>query len=143
MGAVMRTLSKDQYSRSALLVGAALSFFIALFQLILAFSVSLSRSFGAPPELLDKPLLLLFSGMVVSLVITGFGFYALSGAGRFRRLPYLHTVLLFIGIIFTLRGLAFFPELFSARAEAVISSFISLVTGIAYLIGFAFHHSST
>jgi hypothetical protein len=42
----------------------------------------------------------------ITLLFVVFGLYALSGAGRFRRLPLLKSVILFLGLMLTFRGTA-------------------------------------
>jgi hypothetical protein len=42
----------------------------------------------------------------ITLLFVMFGFYALSGAGRFRRLPLLKSALLLLGLMLSLRGTA-------------------------------------
>lgn len=51
------------------------------------------------------------------LVFSAFGAYALSGAGRMRRLPLLRIGLVLIGAVFTLRGLRCSWSFFSLRWE--------------------------
>ncbi len=73
-----------------------------------------------------------------------FGVYALSGAGRVRRLPLLVGVLVAIGIVYTLRG-ALFPFEVAALLKGTASfpprfavfSAASLFIGLAYLTGTA------
>lgn len=75
------------------------------------------------------------------LVFAAFGAYALSGAGRMRRLPLLRVGLVLIGAVFTLRGLALFVQLFQlatgtgAPPRNAVFSLVSLITGVAFLAG--------
>jgi hypothetical protein len=75
------------------------------------------------------------------LIFAAFGAYALSGAGRVRRLPLLRVGLVLIGAVFTLRGLALFVELGQIASGAGIAprmavfSLVSLITGVAFLAG--------
>ena len=74
----------------------------------------------------------------IALVFFVFGVYALSGAQRFRRLPLLSPVLVGIGLLYTLRGLAVIPyALIASSLTAMdwISSAISFGIGIVHLIG--------
>ncbi|WP_420125528.1 hypothetical protein [Longimicrobium sp.] len=77
----------------------------------------------------------------LALVFAVFGAYALSGAGRIRRLPLLAVALVLIGAVFTLRGLVLFPQLAQLAAgtgappRMAVFSFVSLVTGVAFLAG--------
>lgn len=123
-----------------------LSFAIALFQVVLSFSPSLTRLFGAV-ALAANPLLLLVAGLAVTILFALAGLYALAGACTIRRLPLLRTGLLVIGVIYTLRGLFLFPELLALAGvlpapepvptQAVLSSVVALATGLLYLLGTA------
>jgi hypothetical protein len=83
---------------------------------------------------------------VLTLVLVGifaiWGFYGLSGAGVIRRLPLLKIALILIGAVYTLRGFAIFQQLFQVATSSVevaprqiVFSLVSLVIGLAYLIG--------
>jgi hypothetical protein len=75
------------------------------------------------------------------LVFAAFGAYALSGAGRIRRLPLLRVALVLVGAVFTVRGLILFPQLVQLASGAgapprmAVFSLVSLVTGVAFLAG--------
>lgn len=80
--------------------------------------------------------------VVLVLVFAVFGAYALSGAGRLRRLPLLRVGLVVIGAVFTLRGLAVFVELAQMMSgtsapppRMAVFSLVSLLTGVAFLAG--------
>jgi hypothetical protein len=79
--------------------------------------------------------------VVLVLIFGTFGAYALSGAGRIRRLPLLPVALVLVGAVFTVRGLALFPQLVllaagnGAPPRMAVFSLVSLVTGIAFLAG--------
>ena len=103
-------LQTQTRSQQLLLGAGILSFAIALFQVVLSFSPSLTRLFGAA-ALAANPLLLLVAGLAVTILFALAGLYALAGACTIRRLPLLRTGLLVIGVIYTLRGLFLFPEL--------------------------------
>lgn len=78
---------------------------------------------------------------VLVLIFATFGVYALAGAGRIRRLPLLRVALVLIGAVFTLRGLALFPEVVQLASGAgtpprmAVFSLVSLITGVAFLAG--------
>jgi hypothetical protein len=76
---------------------------------------------------------------VLVVVFGAFGAYALSGAGRVRRLPLLRVGLAAIGAVFTLRGLAVFVEIAQLGAggppRMIVFSLVSLITGVAFLAG--------
>ena len=74
----------------------------------------------------------------IAIVFLAFGLYALSGAQVLGRLPFLALILISIGLIYTLRGLAFIPYLFisdSLSSMDWISSGVSFIIGVVHLIG--------
>ncbi len=75
--------------------------------------------------------------LAVTLII--WGCYAFSGAGLLKRLPLLKPSLVWITIIFLLRGVAFIPAyLFEPNGVdniIIVSSFLCLTFGITYAIG--------
>lgn len=128
-----------------LTAAAALCFGIALLHAAMIFMDPRAYAyFGAPqlgrakaagysyPDLMTAGLVLIFAA---------FGAYALSGAGRIRRLPLLRIGLVLIGMVFTLRGLVLIPELAGLASGADVPprmaffSLVSLVTGVAFLTG--------
>jgi hypothetical protein len=129
-------------------LGGILSFAVALLHVVVIFvGASAYRYFGAGEEMATVaesgsafPALLTF---VLVAVFAVWGFYGLSGARVIRRLPLLKIALLLIGAIYTLRGVAVFQQLFqiaasSAEAAAprdIVFSSVSLIIGLAYLIG--------
>jgi len=76
---------------------------------------------------------------VLAVTLITWGCYAFSGAGFLKRLPLLKPSLVWITIIFLLRGIAFVPAyLFQPEAVdnmIIISSFLCLTFGITYAIG--------
>jgi putative oxidoreductase len=128
-------------------LGSIFSLAIALLHLVIIFvGAPAYRYFGAGEAMARKAdsgstyptLLTLF----LVVVFTIWCCYGLSGAGIIRRLPLLKIALVLIGMIFTFRGVAVFPQLFQmARASAEVAprqllfSLVSLVTGLTYLIG--------
>ena len=84
--------------------------------------------------------------LITAALTVGFGVWAalaFSGAGVLRRLPFLRTGLIMIGLIYTLRGFLLGPQvvwLFSAHGAVVpprhlVFSAAALLTGLAYLVG--------
>jgi len=77
----------------------------------------------------------------IAMVFLAFGCYAFSATGIGRRLPLLRAGLVAIGLIFTLRGLAVFPQARAATrgeplpARDVVFSTVSLGVGILYMAG--------
>jgi len=134
---------KNQWLR----LGGILSFAIALLHVVIIFiGAPAYRYFGAGEDMATAA----ESGSAFPAVVTLFlvaiftiwGFYGLSGAGVVRRLPLLKSALILIGAVYTLRGVAVFQQLFQLAASSaevapreVVSSLISLVIGLAYLIG--------
>jgi len=132
-------------ARRLLTLAGSLSLAVAVFQAAVSFSVPASRYFGAPETLLANQLLLIVAGLVMAVVFGLWGLYAFSGAGRFRRLPLLRLGLVGIGGVYTLRGIALFPELLvlldyvqspvPLPPQELVSSAVSLGIGVLYLAG--------
>ena len=128
-----------------LLLASLLSFSIALFQAIIGFSPSLSLYFGAPETLVTNNNLLIIVCFLVAGILTVFGFYALSGSGRIRPLPWLKQVLALISGIYILRGLLVVPEFLvligvfhifiPITPQFIIFSLGSILIGLIYLTG--------
>ena len=128
-------------------LGGILSFAVALLHVVIIFvGASAYRYFGAGEDMATAA----ESGSAFPAVLTLFlvvifaiwGFYGLSGAGVIRRLPLLKIALILIGAVYTLRGVAVFQQLFqiaTSSAEVapreIVFSLVSLVIGLAYLIG--------
>ena len=128
-------------------LGGILSFAVALLHVIIIFvGASAYRYFGAGEDMATAtesgsafPALLTF---VLVAVFAVWGFYGLSGAGVIRRLPLLKIALILIGVVYSLRGVAVFQQLFqiaTSSAEVapreIVFSLVSLIIGLAYLIG--------
>lgn len=79
----------------------------------------------------------------LAAIFAGFGFYALSGAGLVRRLPLLTLGLIFVGSLYTLRGLVLVLDLLRLARGAdyplrqTLFSATSLAIGLVYLVGTA------
>jgi hypothetical protein len=128
-----------------LTAAAALCFVIALVHLALIFMSPYAYGFVGVPQLGRAKAAgyaypdLMSAGL--TLIFAAFGAYALSGAGRIRRLPLLRVALVLIGAVFTLRGLVLFPQLVQLAAgdgappRMAVFSLVSLVTGVAFLAG--------
>ncbi len=128
-------------------LGGVLSFAVALLHVIIIFvGASAYRYFGAGEDMATAaesgsafPALLTF---VLVAVFAIWGFYGLSGAGVVRRLPLLKIALLLIGAVYTLRGFAVLQQLLQIAASSaevapreIVFSLVSLIIGLAYLIG--------
>ncbi len=76
---------------------------------------------------------------VLAITLITWGCYAFSGAGLLKRLPLLKPSLVWITIIFLLRGVAFIPAyLFEPSGVdnvIIVSSILCLTFGITYAIG--------
>lgn len=76
---------------------------------------------------------------VLAVMLIIWGCYAFSGAGILKRLPLLKPSLVWITIIFLLRGIAFVPAyLFQPESVdniIIISSFLCLTFGLTYAVG--------
>ena len=86
-------------------------FGISALHILLSFgNIEIDRFFGAPPSLLqliaEGSLLVPAMTIGITLLFAVFGLCALSGAGKFRRLPFLKSILLLLGLILTYRGTA-------------------------------------
>jgi hypothetical protein len=128
-----------------LTAAAALCFVIALVHVAIIFMSPYAYGFVGVPQLGRMKAAgsaypdTMSAGL--TLVFAGFGAYALSGAGRIRRLPLLRVALVLIGAVFTLRGLVLVPQLVQlamgdgAPPRMAVFSLVSLVTGVAFLAG--------
>jgi hypothetical protein len=128
-------------------LGGILSFGVALLHVVIIFvGASAYRYFGAGEDMAKAAELGSAFPAVLTLVLVAifaiWGFYGLSGAGIIRRLPLLKIALILIGAVYTLRGVAVFQLLFQIVTSAaevapreITFSLVSLVIGLAYLIG--------
>ncbi|MEW6608907.1 MAG: hypothetical protein AB1414_15925 [bacterium] len=127
-----------------LLVGGASSFSIAILHIaIIIGGADWYRFFGAGEKIATLaeqgswvPGLLTFG---ISIIFFIWGLYALSGAGKIRRLPFLRLALVIISAIYLARGLCFLPVFFFKPeiidSLLVWSSLVSFIVGLAYVIG--------
>ncbi len=137
-------MNKNAY---LLVLAGALSFCAALFQAVIGFIPEWSAAFGAGDMLVSNPTLLLISAILVAFLLVIFGLYGLSGAGIIRRLPWLRLGLLVIGLLYSLVGIYFIPQMMvvlgilpSAQPVPIyllLITFGALVACLAYLIGLA------
>jgi hypothetical protein len=128
-----------------LMTAAGLSFFMAAFQAVISVWPAAAAYFQAPPSLLNDRVRLLVVGGSAALIPLLFGFYALSGAGVVRRLPFLRTALVGIGSLFLLRGLFIIITVLVAMGvlqgqvlpQGVASHVVFLSAGLSFLGGAA------
>jgi len=133
--------------KNLLTLGAWLNFGIALLHAIIIFVGAPGYAYFGAGELAPLAergsLIPAAITAVLVLIFIAFGLYALSGAGRFRRLPLLKTALIFIGTIFTLRGVTvIFEIIYLVRGVGyplryAVFSAVALIVGLFYLIGAA------
>ena len=127
-----------------LLAGAALSLAAAVLHIAVIFGgPAWYRFFGAGEEIAtaaergSSMPAIITSGIATLLML--WGLYALSGAGRLRRLPLLKTALVLITTIYLARGLLLVPVVFLVPypegAFDYWSSAIVLVYGVVMAIG--------
>jgi hypothetical protein len=134
-----------KHFKQRLLIAGVLSFALAIFQVIIGFSPSLSLYFGAPEILAANIYILIVVSVVIAGILTVFGLYAISGAGCIRTLPWLKQILVVISSIYFLRGLLLVPELLivmdvidiaiPVAPRFVLFSSGSLLIGLIYLTG--------
>jgi hypothetical protein len=132
-------------SAKLLVIAGVLSFTVAVFQAVVSLSPSWSLYFGAPAKIAANPLALFVTGEITAMFFVIFGLYAISGAGTKSQLPLLRTVLIIITGLYLLRGLSLIPQLLMVNklmdsrrtipVQALLSSAVSLVIGIIYLVG--------
>lgn len=131
--------------KHVLALAAVLSLAAAIFQLAIGLVPDWSAYFGAPPQLLARPALLLGASVVVAALLAVCAAYAASGAGYIRKLPLLRTTLLAIGVVFLLRGWLFIPLILASlglvhspvqiRGTALGSSAAFFLLAALYLAG--------
>jgi len=139
--------------KNFLLAGSVMSFGIALLHLVIIFiGANAYRYFGAGEEMAAlaengslQPALITFA---ITILFSLFGLYGLSGANVFKRLPFLKWILLVIGSVYALRGLAVIGEIIMMFENPgypfrmIIFSLVSLVTGLFYLAGIKMNRKS-
>lgn len=131
--------------KQKLALAGIICFVLALFQVVIGFSPSLSLYFGAPEALVKNIFALIVVSLFVAGVLAVFGLYALSGAGSIQKLPLLKPGLVVISCIFIIRGFLLLPELLvvvgvfhvsiPVAPRFVIFSLGSLLIGIIFIAG--------
>ncbi|MCU0242460.1 MAG: hypothetical protein MUF51_08555 [Vicinamibacteria bacterium] len=132
-------------SRRWLTYAGLSSFGVAIFHILIAPFPAACLYFGAPKELVENTPWLFASCWIIAVIFIVFGQYAWSGAGRVRRLPYLRSILLGVGCIYTLRGALIVLQLMIwaqivrspevVHPQDFVASLVALAIGVAYLIG--------
>ena len=127
-----------------LVIGGLFSLAFALFQVsAIVWTPTVLAYFGVPVKMqAENPLMYTLVCLFVGAIVVVASLYALSGAGKFPRLPFLRTMLVVITVVFLLRGLAIIndlriihqhPEMNLTRFA--VYSFIALCVGVIHLMG--------
>jgi hypothetical protein len=145
---MMEELSAPNRKGTVLLVvAAATSVAIALLHIVIVVAGPRAyRYFGAGDALVRQaeagswvpPLL----ALLVAALFVACAVYALAGAGRIRRLPWMRAMLLIVAAVLTLRGISAVPQAWvlvkspgSIPTRYFVSSLVSLLTGLCYAVG--------
>ena len=127
-----------------LLIGGWFSLLFSVFQVsAIVWPPELLKFFGGPVKMqAENPIMYISACVLVGAIIAIAGFYALSGAGMFRRFPLLKPMLVVISLVFILRGLLIIGDIMIilARQEINLSRFavyylIALCVGLIHLMG--------
>ena len=125
-----------------LLAGGYFSLGFAAFQAsAIGWPAHAVKYLGGPAELrIEYPVRYAAVCLAVAGIVAVFGLYALSGAGKVRRLPLLRTVLIAVTAIYLLRGLLVIPQMpivmkHPDLVRFVAFSAISLGVGLVHLGG--------
>ncbi len=129
-----------------LLLGASVSFLVAILHVIIVFIGPAAYSFFGGERLARLAAGGFAAPAVMTLLLAAlhafFGIYALSGAGVIRRLPLLVAALFAIGGMYAFRGLSAVEQTIqilqdpaSLPFRVLFYSLVSLITGFAYIVG--------
>ncbi len=127
-----------------LILGGWFSLAFAIFQIsAIWWPPDVLKYFGGPVTMqATRPGLYAVVCLVVGLIIAVCGIYALSGAGKIRRLPLLRTALVAITAIYLLRGLQLVADIViiqrnpgQGQAHFAVFSAIALCIGLVHLGG--------
>jgi len=136
--------------KNFLILGGSISIIIGLLHLVIIFyGAAAYRYFDAGEEMAlmaeRGSLLPAITTFFIASILIIWGLYAFAGVGLIRRFPFLRSALVVISVIFTLRGIMFFYEIYEVimlhkleLLKEVLFSSVSLITGLAYLIGIKF-----
>ena len=135
------TINRNIY----LLIGGLFSLAFAIFQIsAIVWPPALLDYFGGPVKMqAEYPIIYISGCALVGAIVAVAGFYALSGAGKFRPLPLLRTGLVAITIVYILRGLFIinfiiliisYPEM-NLKPQFAVFSLIALCVGMIHLMG--------
>jgi hypothetical protein len=127
-----------------LIIGGVFSLAFALFQVsAVIWPPDLLTFFGGPVKMqAENPFMYVVVCVLVGAIVAVCGLYAFSGAGKFRRLPLLRTMLVIITVVFILRGLAIIHDLKMIQQHPemnltrfAVYSLIALCVGLIHLMG--------
>jgi putative oxidoreductase len=125
-----------------LLAGGCFSLAFAVFQISAVFwPPNAIRYFGGAAELSQtRPVIYALLCIVVAAIVAVLGLYALSGAGKIRRLPLLRTAITAMTVIYVLRGLLLILQMPEVIKNPTLMRFalfsgISLCVGVVHLGG--------
>ena len=135
--------SKALTGKNALLLGGGyFSLAFAVFQISGVFWPPRAIKYlGGPWQLSQtRPIVFALLCIVIAVIVAIFGLYALSGAGKIRRLPLLRTVVTATTAIYLLRGLLLIPQIpfvikYSGVMRYALFSAIALGVGLVHLGG--------
>lgn len=128
------TNNRDIY----LLIGGWFSLAFAVFQVsAVVWPPALLSYFDGPVKMqAEYPLIYFFGCVFVGALAAVAGFYALSGASIFRRLPLLRTGLVTITVVYILRGFGIIQDIiFQVPPRLALFSLIALCIGMIHLMG--------
>lgn len=127
--------------------GGIICFLIAILHVVIIIvGPSAYRYFGAGEDLTalaeKHSVIPTLVTVFIATILAVFGIYAFSGAGEFRTLPFLGPILIIIGSIFSVRGVALPFQLYTlltkphkAETKEIFFSLISLCAGFCFLYG--------
>ncbi len=127
-----------------LVMGGYFSLAFAIFQVsAIWWPPNVMVYFGGPVKLqTTRPIFYAVLCIVVGLIAAVFGWYALSGAGKIRRLPLLRAALIAITAIYLLRGLQLIADIIiiqkypgKGQVHFAVFSAIALAVGLVHLGG--------
>lgn len=139
----LQNLSKSN-TNYYLIIGGIFSLAFALFQVSAIFwPPELVSYFGGPKNMQATNLLgYAVLCILVGILVAAAGLYAISGAGKIRRLPLLRSILIFITTIYLLRGFTFISDIIIIQKNPdkdlthfLVFSLIALCVGLVHLTG--------
>ena len=127
-----------------LLTGGIFSIAFAIFQVsAILWTPAMVEYFGGPVQMqAQQPVAYALSCALIGLVVAVCGLYAFSGAGKYRRLPFMKSVLVAVTAVYLLRGLMIITDMIAMQKSPLkplthflVYSSIALFIGIVHLGG--------